>query len=708
MARTTRNVVTLAMLPLAVPLQALESRSDTVTIDGLVAREKICRIAVSPNGAHVAYVSARGLSREDAYAVTLTVLPTAASPKPTTLFDVNVAPNRVFADTESFVQTTAQLAWSPDSRALVYTRPTEAGLQLWWYTLSGGKQELLLDVHKLIELGPPEGEGRFGLRVSDEMREDSVARPAPSDLALRVLDGFRFRSALDNPHTKPKLLIRRATWDWTKRELVFKAGETKLVPQSGEAEWRRVSPALGSVRLSASESVYRRNGLASRGGRYVAAVEETHGGLSDVARVSSASQVIIVEAGDREGGTKIETGRGRDRTVKNLLGWSADDRWLYYVDVGARETTVNAIGMPGGIVREIVRTAAELDPSPIIGEQPANLDARGRIAVMVRSTNVTPDELVAVDLETGRVTTLAEPNRELAGRRLPAVRFYEVESTPGGGPQYGRLYLPIDYREGQRYPLVLTNYVSRPGFDASVGDELPILPLTANGIAVFSLHSRESNSVSSQGDFRFEINRIKRPVAAMEWLIGKLTEEGIVDADRIGLQGVSYGAEIALYGLWTSKAFRAVSVASGSWEPTRYYHLGLAYAKYLGERGFPDPETDPEGKWKQLSAALNASSRQPPLLIQGADGETIGTAATWFRLRAAGAPIEWHVYPGEGHVKRNPANRYWVYSRNLDWFRFWLKDEEDPDPAKAEQYARWREMRAKWESTRNAVATGKP
>ncbi len=30
---------------------------------------------------------------------------------------------------------------------------------------------------------------------------------------------------------------------------------------------------------------------------------------------------------------------------------------------------------------------------------------------------------------------------------------------------------------------------------------------------------------------------------------------------------------------------------------------------------------------------------------------------------------------------------------NGDWLRFWLKDEEDTDPAKAEQYARWRELR---------------
>jgi len=29
----------------------------------------------------------------------------------------------------------------------------------------------------------------------------------------------------------------------------------------------------------------------------------------------------------------------------------------------------------------------------------------------------------------------------------------------------------------------------------------------------------------------------------------------------------------------------------------------------------------------------------------------------------------------------------------VDWFCFWLKGEEDPDPAKAEQYKRWRELR---------------
>jgi hypothetical protein len=44
-------------------------------------------------------------------------------------------------------------------------------------------------------------------------------------------------------------------------------------------------------------------------------------------------------------------------------------------------------------------------------------------------------------------------------------------------------------------------------------------------------------------------------------------------------------------------------------------------------------------------------------------------------------------------VLTNPAERIASQGGTVDWFRFWLKAEEDPDPTKAEQYTRWRELR---------------
>jgi len=53
------------------------------------------------------------------------------------------------------------------------------------------------------------------------------------------------------------------------------------------------------------------------------------------------------------------------------------------------------------------------------------------------------------------------------------------------------------------------------------------------------------------------------------------------------------------------------------------------------------------------------------------------------------------------HVLTNPAVRVASQGGTVDWFRFWLQNYEDPDPAKADQYKRWRELR----NTRNPSST---
>ncbi len=45
----------------------------------------------------------------------------------------------------------------------------------------------------------------------------------------------------------------------------------------------------------------------------------------------------------------------------------------------------------------------------------------------------------------------------------------------------------------------------------------------------------------------------------------------------------------------------------------------------------------------------------------------------------------------QAHVLTNPVQRFAAQTGTLDWFRFWLQYYEDPDPAKAEQYKRWRD-----------------
>src|SRR5713226_9114210 len=62
-------------------------------------------------------------------------------------------------------------------------------------------------------------------------------------------------------------------------------------------------------------------------------------------------------------------------------------------------------------------------------------------------------------------------------------------------------------------------------------------------------------------------------------------------------------------------------------------------------------------------------------------------------LKRLGKPIELVWLPDSLHEPVKPLERMTAQQGNVDWFCFWLQGYEDPDPAKAERYARWRDLR---------------
>jgi hypothetical protein len=65
-------------------------------------------------------------------------------------------------------------------------------------------------------------------------------------------------------------------------------------------------------------------------------------------------------------------------------------------------------------------------------------------------------------------------------------------------------------------------------------------------------------------------------------------------------------------------------------------------------------------------------------------------------LRYLGKPVELFVIPDIQHgvhILQNPAQRLASQEATVDWFRFWLKGEEDPNRNKADEYTRWRALR---------------
>jgi dienelactone hydrolase len=252
-----------------------------------------------------------------------------------------------------------------------------------------------------------------------------------------------------------------------------------------------------------------------------------------------------------------------------------------------------------------------------------------------------------------------------------------------------------------------------------VGDEYPVHVLAAHGMAVLSLDIPNVDEYLSVGQDldsvmralwkdQFEFRSIE---AALDRGIQLTEESGLVDGGRIAVTGLSMGAQTVFYSLLHSQRSYAAAIASGnSWDPIGFYTAPEKSRRQIADFGVSYPDR-PDGTWWQvISPALNAQRIHAPLLMNVADRELISCMQTISALQEYHKPYEAYVYPDEYHVKRWPAHRFAIYERNLDWLRFWLQDYEDPDPAKAEQYRRWRELRKVQEAqdAERASATNEP
>lgn len=317
-------------------------------------------------------------------------------------------------------------------------------------------------------------------------------------------------------------------------------------------------------------------------------------------------------------------------------------------------------------------------------------------AVCVTASAVSPPRVERIDLETGRRATLFDPNSGLRQAQMPSVERL-AWSSPEGEDFAGILLLP-PHATGGRLPLFV-NYYHCGGFlSGGVGDELPFLPLAASGMAVACINAPAYNGVE---DF---LGRYDRALRAVRSLVELVDERKMIDPRRVGMAGLSFGSETTMWTLFHSDLLAAAAIASSQIEPA-YYWVNAVRGRNQPEVlrrfwGLGSPDETPEA-WRRQSAALNVDRINVPLLMQLPEQEARNVIELYARLSRSPTPTELYVFPDAAHIKVQPRHRLAAHQRYFDWFRYWLLDQVDADPARADQYRRWRLLRERWRKERS-------
>jgi hypothetical protein len=261
----------------------------------------------------------------------------------------------------------------------------------------------------------------------------------------------------------------------------------------------------------------------------------------------------------------------------------------------------------------------------------------------------------------------------------------------------GGLYEPVGYQVGQHYPLVIQThgfheYLFRPSGLYPTGSAAR--SLAAAGIFVLQVDEGRNCSVQTPSEGPCQ-------VAGYESAVNQLVSEGKVDPERIGIIGFSRSCYWVMEALTANSIpFKAALVTDG-WMMTYFQYVATTDLDNNNEvpRQFDSvigasPFGDGLRQWLKRSPGFNLDKVTAPLLV-AAEGR-ISSLMMWdvyAGLRCLHKPTDLIQLNTDEHVLTNPAMRFASQGASADWFRFWLKNEQDPDPAKADQYARWQKLR---------------
>jgi len=164
---------------------------------------------------------------------------------------------------------------------------------------------------------------------------------------------------------------------------------------------------------------------------------------------------------------------------------------------------------------------------------------------------------------------------------------------------------------------------------------------------------------------------VKDIIGAADYLI----KEGIVDPNRLGIAGWSYGGILTNYTIATDKRFKAGVSGAGSSLMISVYGSDQYVAQYESEIG--KPWENPK-KWEALSYPFyKVKEIKAPVLFMASQADfnvpVIGAEQMYQAFKSEGIPTELIIYPNQNHGIRVPSYIVHRHNAHINWFNKYLK-----------------------------------
>jgi len=311
-------------------------------------------------------------------------------------------------------------------------------------------------------------------------------------------------------------------------------------------------------------------------------------------------------------------------------------------------------------------------PAEIAGDIKFSRD--GSRLTLVASGSAAPRDVHVLDLKSNQFTQLTHSSHagvDLGAMIHPELARYKAHD---GLELSGWLYRPIGITKAT--PMVLSFHggpegQERPGFNTTYQ------ALLARGVAVFAPNVRGSSGFGKRfvnlDNGALRENAVRDIKATVDYVVGAK----LADPRRIGIMGGSYGGYMVMEGLTEyPELFAAGADLYGVVNFETFFKNTQPWMAAISKSEYGDPATQSE-MLKKLSPIHRVERvRAPTIVLHGANDTNvpvIEAEQVVENLKRRGVPVEYVLFPDEGHGWRKTSNRIRSTVRIVSWFDRYLK-----------------------------------
>lgn len=390
----------------------------------------------------------------------------------------------------------------------------------------------------------------------------------------------------------------------------------------------------------------------------------------------SAGRLMVVPVA---GGKPTDLIPGYEGEISSIV-WQDNDTIMYLGDEGVH-TVFGEIGRTGDGKKTHI-AGGKYVLSGI------SLSKDGQHAAVLSQNKFHPNEVFMMKHGDAEPTRLTNSNPWLNNMKFAKQEVITFEARDGL-ELHGILIHPLNAEAGTKYPLILTVHGGPESHDRdgwlTAYSRLGQVA-AARGFAVFYPNYRGSTGrgveFSKMGQADYAGKEFDDLIDAVDHLI----DMGLVDKDRVGITGGSYGGfATAWCSTYHTKRFAAGCMFVGISD-----HISKSGTTDIPEEMYlVHSRTRLWDGWQfflERSPLYHVTKARTPLLILHGKNDTrvhpSQSMELYRHLKTLGhTPVRLVFYPGEGHGNRKSAGRYDYNLRTLRWFEHYLQGSGGQPPA---------------------------